>query len=295
MEKRVSSCTGLRQGVVPVVVLLVAVLAVACGSGSSSGSAKGPAGAKENATSTAICRDITSGAPVAACAENTIGPGGGVVFYDAGGPQSWGRFLEVAPWNWNPQLAPTEAYACPGGCGATASFLNPATDRTQDGGKNSKSDTFDKPDRYMLCTGDGNQPLTGLFDGGGAARTGTAIGVGRANTALLLGQPPCANAGSGQGIGAVNLVVSYRGGGLADWYLPSKDELDRLYRFGNRNAVGGFTASEQYVSSSIPHEDAVWAQEFGKGATADKLIVAGGEGSYWLDVKFLVRPIRAFS
>jgi len=296
MDKRVGFRSGRRGGVVPVVVLLVAALAVACGSGSSSGSVKGPAGAKENATATAVCRDLYTGGPVAACAENTIGPGGGVVFYDAGSVQSWGRFLEVAPWNWNPQLAPTEAYACPGGCGATASSLNPATDRTQDGGRNSKSDTSDKPDLYLFCTGDGNQALTGLFDGGGAARTGTAVGAGRANTALLLEQPPCTKAGSGQGIGAVNLVVSYRGGGLADWYLPSKDELDRLYRFGNRNAIGGFAGTEQYVSSSIPAKDAVWAQEFGKGATEAKTLLAAGEGTYWKSsVTFLVRPIRAFS
>ena len=37
------------------------------------------------------------------CAMGTKGQGGGIVFYDAGSSQSWGRYLEAAPagWSWS--------------------------------------------------------------------------------------------------------------------------------------------------------------------------------------------------
>ncbi|MFM8835538.1 MAG: hypothetical protein ACKOFM_01575, partial [Actinomycetota bacterium] len=31
------------------------------------------------------------------CSVGSVGPGGGVVFYDAGSPQWWGRYLEAWP------------------------------------------------------------------------------------------------------------------------------------------------------------------------------------------------------
>jgi hypothetical protein len=38
--------------------------------------------------------------PGSNCPIGSTGPGGGIVFYDAGSQQSWGRYLEVAPRGW---------------------------------------------------------------------------------------------------------------------------------------------------------------------------------------------------
>ena len=43
-------------------------------------------------------RVCESGGP---CAIGDTGPGGGIVFYDAGGTRPWGRYLEVAPQGWS--------------------------------------------------------------------------------------------------------------------------------------------------------------------------------------------------
>lgn len=60
--------------------------------------------------------------------------------------------------------------------------------------------------------------------------TGTAIGTGRANTAVIVAQTGCTS-------GAAYSCFNKRDGGLSDWYLPSRDELGKLS--SNRTAIGG--------------------------------------------------------
>lgn len=87
---------------------------------------------------------------------------------------------------------------------------------------------------------------------------GTAIGTGAANTTAIIAQN-----GAGTSC-AAGLARAYTGGGYSDWYLPSKDELSRLYV--NRAAIGGF-ASAWYWSSSqnADFADLVWYVSFNDG------------------------------
>jgi len=47
-----------------------------------------------------------------ACAIGDTGPGGGLVIYDAGSPQVWGRYLEVAPAGWSGSAEDPKAPWC---------------------------------------------------------------------------------------------------------------------------------------------------------------------------------------
>lgn len=114
-----------------------------------------------------------------ACRVGDTGPGGGVVFYDAGTPQWWGRWLEARPLRkgrglpWS--LKPTES----------------------------------------------------LFAGFDAARRiidHKGIGYGAVNTDLIVAQ-------SGEGRYAAKYVADLVLGGRDDWFLPSKDELSKLYDY----------------------------------------------------------------
>ena len=59
---------------------------------------------------------------------------------------------------------------------------------------------------------------------------------------------------------AVDLAQSYNGGGFSDWYLPSKDELNKL--FINRVAIGGFCEYQYWSSSVLTANDNAYMQEF---------------------------------
>jgi len=105
--------------------------------------------------------------------------------------------------------------------------------------------------------------------------TSTALGAGQANTAAIAGQAGC---NSGAAYFCYNLVE----GGYSDWYLPSKDELDKLYL--NRDAIGGFASATSYWSSSENYADFAWYSYFGDGFQD----YDGKDGTY------RVRAIRAF-
>jgi len=108
----------------------------------------------------------------------------------------------------------------------------------------------------------------------GPAAQGVAIGTGLANTAAIVGQSGCAD-------GAAYLCDRLEEGGYGDWYLPSKDELNKLYL--NQDAIGGF-GSAYYWSSSEVGIDLAWYQDF----------VGGGQYQSHKDHPSSVRAVRAF-
>ena len=90
--------------------------------------------------------------------------------------------------------------------------------------------------------------------------TDTAIGAGLANTEAIIGQ-------SGHTNSAAKVCDDYSVtvGDItySDWFLPSKDELDKLYI--NRVAIGGFVDYFDYWSSSESDANDAWRQGFYNG------------------------------
>ncbi|MFD2199991.1 DUF1566 domain-containing protein [Shivajiella indica] len=112
-----------------------------------------------------------------------------------------------------------------------------------------------------------------FFDG-----TSTAIGTGAANTNAIVSG--CAEAGI-----AAKLCNELVLGGYSDWYLPSRDELNKLYL--NRVAIGGFVSASYWSSSENDWENAnvyAWIQGFDRG----------GQGGLTKNSTARVRAVRAF-
>jgi hypothetical protein len=107
--------------------------------------------------------------------------------------------------------------------------------------------------------------------------TGTEIGTGLSNTnTIISSQGPTATSY------AAGLARAYKGGGYTDWYLPSKNELAKLYAM-KLLGFGGFT-NNYYWSSTESTSSNAWDQEFNLGTQVNGL---KNYTSY-------VRAIRAF-
>ena len=104
---------------------------------------------------------------------------------------------------------------------------------------------------------------------------GMAIGTGNQNTINIMAN--CATVGI-----AARVVDDLVLNGYSDWYLPSKDELNKL--FLNRLAIGGF-ASSLYWSSSEYVAQAAWVQDF----------LGGTQGGNGKPGSGLVRAVRSFT
>ncbi len=97
-----------------------------------------------------------------------------------------------------------------------------------------------------------------------AGAHGTAIGTGLANTNAIVAQN---GPGTGYAAGICDAYsVTDSGTVYSDWYLPSRDELDKLYV--NQGAVGAFFAGTYYWSSSAFSATAGGITYFTNGTTA---------------------------
>jgi len=103
--------------------------------------------------------------------------------------------------------------------------------------------------------------------------TGTAIGTGQANTNAII-------TAQGADLYAAKLCDDLVLGGYSDWFLPSKDELNELYK--SKVILGG---SPWYWSSSEYDKATAWVVYFVGNGGPDTL------GKYWT---YPVRAVRAF-
>ena len=159
------------------------------------------------------------------------GPGGGTIFYVSSTAFACGadmgsfcNYLEVAPnlWAPNSQTQCRNVKVDGGGkCGGSAQ-------QTSDFAGNGKGIT--------LCTVSTTASIDSLA-------SGQAVGTGYANTTILV---PLCNPSD-----APNIARAYDGGGMTDWFVPSMYEMQALWAYPNRNAIGGFPPSAYWSSTGM--------------------------------------------
>ena len=115
--------------------------------------------------------------------------------------------------------------------------------------------------------------------------TSTALGTGATNTTTIISVQ-----GATETSYAAGLARAYTGGGYTDWFLPSKDELNKMYL--NRATINTTAASNSgsdfgnsfYWSSTEGDYNSAWLQYFTSGSQYDY-------GKYFT---YYVRAVRAF-
>lgn len=183
------------------------------------------AGSRNASTVSALTgRSCTASGP---CSLGDLGPGGGIVFYDAGEHKTWGRYLEMAP-------ASTEVAGLPW--------------------KN-------------LSVVDKKRPLyvnTSRYSARVQRIIAKRMGMGRQNTRLIVRKYGVANYAARY---AADLVFN----GHDDWFLPSEDELNEMYKFAH---VGELpldgTKDSFYWSSSEYDFNNAWTVNFKDGQQFDR-------------------------
>lgn len=114
--------------------------------------------------------------------------------------------------------------------------------------------------------------------------TEEALGTGNENTETIVST-------EGDGNYAAKLCYDLVINNYTDWYLPSKDELNKLYL--NKDSIGGFDGTYWSSTAYIPDDrwgTVIWIQNFNSG-------VQFGSSQYYLvgnPELYNVRAIRSF-
>lgn len=111
---------------------------------------------------------------------------------------------------------------------------------------------------------------------GTSITTSEAIGSGNSNTTAII--TTCTTAGI-----AAKVCADLVEGGYSDWYLPSRNELTKLYT--NKTSIGGF-ADAVYLSSTHSNATAAIVRDF--------TLNGGGETEQSKATAYKFRPVRSF-
>jgi hypothetical protein len=193
--------------------------------------------------------------PGSNCPIGSTGPGGGIVFYDAGSQQSWGRYLEFAPVGWTVGMKNPSFIWCADGDGSISHLAGSVTD------VNLKASVG-----FEVGKGKANTDLMLAGCGSGAANTARAYRGGDKNDWYLPSKDE---------LNELCKFAKYQATGKVD------------VRCSRGTSFRGGFVSEYYWSSSEAEGRAAWIQTFVLGDTAVQSVRLKNE---WI----MVRPIRAF-
>jgi len=232
-------------------------------------------GGSQSAAKTTAVPVVLTCAAGGTCVVGDTGPGGGIVFYVAATSFACGATLASSC---------TYLEAAPSGW-----FVSPA----------SGCEAAESLDVDPICV------WTELAYGDTfTSTTGTAIGTGYKNTTEIITQ-------LGAEVAPAVVSQAYRGGGLSDWFLPSKDELNELCKYARNQTTGdtlticdntgtlrsgfsvydpsGYKGHNRWSSSDID-SNLAWAQYFGQIDRND----SGVQVDSSKNNDHYVRPVRAF-
>ena len=229
--------------------------------------AKSATDAAEKVKASVVCT------PGSKCPLGSQGPGGGIVFYDAGSQQPWGRYLEVAPPGWYD--------------GNSIDPIRPWASGTS-------------------TAGNTNLNVVGVEKLVMDRVNITGLGLGLKNSNAIVNQ-------GNDGQTAAGAARAYAGGSKGDWYLPSIAELNLLCQWASFETVkvGKFCGGEAegnnsrggLVDNTRSDTDvkAYWSSTESKdGYAYAQLFCCGYQSNYGnifhnaKSKNYYVRPIRSF-